>query len=108
MAHELVSLKRSQAEISKDKSLLASTEEDKFPFGTRLDFEKEEIDKIGISGSQVGKNFEVVAKATVIRVSKSADEDGDRENIVLQITDIAIEPASANAKDQAETLFGAE
>lgn len=105
MAIEMVSLKRSQAEITEDKSILASTEEDKFPFGTQLDLSTEEIEKLGISGAQVGQEYAIMAIGKVVRVSQSADEDEARENIDIQITDMGLERKATSVSDQAAALF---
>jgi len=106
MAEHLVSLERSSAEISEDRSLMTHTDEDRFPFGVRLHLETSEIEKLGVSGAQVGQEFAILARAKVVSVSKSADEDGENESQTLQITDMAMHPAPTSPDTQADIMFG--
>lgn len=95
---KLVSLKRAKNDGRGDQTAPAPAEAiaPDYPWGTTLNLETAELDKLGIKEMpEVGKEFMVMARARVTRVSETADErspKADAERCInLQITDMALE-----------------
>jgi len=96
--------KRTKKEL-KEEAMQVETEQDRYPWGTRLDFHEDEIDKIGtLQGMEGGEEIVIRAKGKVIQVSTIMREGSKkREHVEIQITDIGIEDANS-----AEEAFKAE
>lgn len=105
--HKMVSLQRTAAESKKDNSDFVG-EENKPHFPLSLHLRTAEIDKLGLSGVQVGEEHELVAKVRVTSVSIN-QRDGSKKRESLELTLIEGEINSDHGPDpqkQAKTLFG--
>lgn len=88
----LKSLKISAKEAKKQNEPVAVGNEDRYPWGTRLDLNKDSLDKLGIKDlPAVGTKMMIEAKVTVIATRQTAREDDTTRSLELQITDMAIE-----------------
>lgn len=95
----MINLKRSLKEIKKEKTvgIEPGGYTEKYPWGTRINFNEELIDKVKILQS-IGSGTEINIKAKAficeVRTNESADGPGKQGkknvNVEIQITDIAI------------------
>lgn len=69
-------------------------DQEKWPYGLRMNFEKEQIDKIpSLANLQVGDKVTVQGEGSVIEVRVSERQgEKDRHNIEIQIEKVAVEP----------------
>ena len=87
----LVSLKRTAKEKKANQlgASISSPRED-YPYSTRLDLDKDTMDKLNMSTPGVGDEVSVTAKGKVIRVSESSDEDSNSKSCCIQLTHMKI------------------
>lgn len=89
--------KRSKAEMEKEGLICTSSpgmpEQDKWPYGLQLRFEKEQIDKIpSLVDYKVGDKVLITAEARVTEVRMVEKQGGeDRHSVELQIEKISCE-----------------
>lgn len=103
----LVSMKRTAKEKKEEKTLLATSEPEEFPFGLSIHIEDDELNKLGFSESpEVGAEMLLTAKVKVTSMSESKHMMDNEENrsISLQITDMGLESATAR-KSTEDVLF---
>jgi hypothetical protein len=89
----MTSLKISKKE-AKSEAKLASPymEQERYPYGLRLDLNDETLKKLGITSlPAVGGTIMFEAKAKVVGSRQSATQDSENRSIELQITDIDID-----------------
>lgn len=99
----LKSMKRSQQEIQEKESALTSPDEDPYPWGLRLQLDKDSLEKLGLTLPQVGEKVEIAALANVTEVrSEESVEFGSERSVSLQITDLGVAPAQT---DPGEKLY---
>ena len=87
------SLKQSKKELDKyDSPIAVDGNRDQYPYGTRIDLNKESLDKLGIKTlPAVGTELMIECKVKVIAVRESASERDTNRSIELQITDMDLE-----------------
>lgn len=103
---QLKSMKLSPKE-SKEMIKPQSSNAPRYPYGLHLSFDKECLDKLGLSKlPKVGNSVTVMARAKVESVSeRDSAGDGKRRSLELQITDIGFEMAKSKIGD---LLYGKE
>lgn len=88
----MVSLKQTKKQQSDNDSPVAGIDRDPYPYGTRIDLNKESLDKLGIKTMPaVGTEMMIECKVTVIAVRESASERDTSRSLELQITDMDLE-----------------
>lgn len=103
---DLVNLKNG-TDTYQDESGQTKTRDD-YPWGLCINLDNETLKKLGATPQPVGTEVMITAKATIKSMSTRDDGDGVRHDASLQITDMALSPASAEqSKTAAETLYGA-
>ncbi len=106
----MVSLKRTKQEKKdyvKGMAAPVSSSREDYPWGTRLDFDKDMLDKLGIDLTQIKADQEVTftAKATVCNLSISAGSSGESKSLCLQITDIDLPLPTSKKKSKFESFM---
>lgn len=89
----MIDLKRTKAQIKKENSPRAiGGDYEQYPWGTRLRFNKPEIDKFDVlKKSAAGEQVSIRAVGKIVEVSTSASEKGRAHHSVeIQITRIEI------------------
>ncbi|THF64321.1 capsid staple protein [Pseudothauera rhizosphaerae] len=96
----LISMKLDKQEAS----LLAEAHEvgaQEYPYGLCLNLDDAALRKLGIDLPEVGKQFEIAARAVVTSVSSHERKDDQPERYVsLQITDLALQDQAAQSSAQ--------
>lgn len=104
---DLTSMKMTRAEQRESMDAVPESA-DSYPWGLRLNLDKETLDKLGIDGLPgVGDKVLVAARATVVGVSQHESEGHDSRSVELQITDLGIEPDRPK-RDLAKALYPGE
>lgn len=76
----------------KNQPMVAMSEEDRYPYGTRIDLDKDSLEKLGIKTMPaVGTEMMIECKVTVIAVRESASQENTSRSMELQITAMDIE-----------------
>lgn len=89
---KLVDLKRSKEERETSKPVAAGIE-DRYPYGTRLSLDHDELEKLGMKTPNVGDQFHVHGHANVTSVEERTNEDGKKHrHVSLQIKKMAVKP----------------
>lgn len=80
-------------------------DEEKFPFGLRIDLQDEQVSKLGLEGVAAGTEVKVMALANVkgVRVNDT-DRKGKNISVELQITGMAVDTGKSD-KEKADVLF---
>ena len=103
---KLKSMKMKAKDKKADMGEIEEYKEPEYPWGLSIELRDGAIKDLGISGMKAGDEVSIVAKATVRSVSSSEVEAGkgtiSRENMSLQITDMAVEQPSS---DKAASMF---
>ncbi|EIJ6690141.1 TPA: capsid staple protein [Escherichia coli] len=103
---ELVNLKTG-TDTYQDEDGKTQTRDD-YPWGLCINLDNETLKKLGATPQPVGTEVMITAKAIIKSMSTREDGEGIRHDASLQITDMAIAPASGEqTKTAAETLYGA-
>jgi hypothetical protein len=97
MMDKLIDLKRSKSK-AKESMEVAPTSYEKYPYGSRLNFENDEVEKLGLGSMKVGDQVVIKAVGEVTSVSKNESTNGVDDNIGIQITKISISD-QGNAKN---------
>lgn len=103
---KLVSLKLSPAEAKEESGVPLDAAENlpKYPYGTSISLDDDELKKVGITAEQkVGAKFVIAGLVEVVGYEKSASQAGERQCLRLQITEMGLSPKGATA---AEILYG--
>lgn len=78
-----------------------------YPWGLNLSLNDESMKKLAMKTlPEVGKKMMLMAVVEVVRVSENSTQDGKRQEMSIQITDMALE-SYAEKKDAASNLYGA-
>lgn len=102
---ELVNLKTG-TDTYQDEDGKTQTRDD-YPWGLCIELNNETLTKLKATPQSAGTEVMITAKAIIRSTSTRETEDGMQHNASLQITDMAIGPASGEqAKTAAETLYG--
>ncbi len=103
---KLVSMKMSKKEARRESGLMAPEKLDdlpKYPYELRIRLDTESLDKLKISldDLKVGQKVTVSAEAEIISIdTRQSQNGGERNNLELQITDMACEFDEADKKDK--------
>ena len=82
MLKSLVDLRRSK----KERTAIESSESEPYPYGTRINFDQEEVAKLGIESLKAGQQVDLVATGTVTSVNVREEENGKKSHdISIQI-----------------------
>ena len=103
---EFISMKRTTEEKKNNSpnEVASIDEQEDFPWGLRINLNKEEIKKLNISMPEVGTEATIMAKVKVVSVRESADANDTDRNIEYQITDIAF-PTQDEDPERANRMF---
>lgn len=105
---KMVSLKRpkkTKKQLKEEIAIPCCGEDDKYPYGTRINLHDEEVKKLGIEGLQAGQTVTITAKANVEEVMKRDGRNGKEGRVELQITDMAIKTSGKDDKKSADKIF---
>jgi len=87
--------KKTKEELKKEGMVMPSTDnQDRWPYGLQIRFEKEEIDKIpSLLNYETGDMVMVQAEARVTSISMSERQSGEEDRSVgIQIEKVSVEP----------------
>lgn len=89
----MISLKQSAKKMKAGETPVSMDyEPDEYPYGTRLDLNKDTLEKLKIKTlPAVGDEIMIECKAKVIAVRESANERDTSRSVELQITDMDLE-----------------
>jgi len=88
----MTSLKLAKSKKNDSPELATDSPGDGYPWGTRIDLNKETLDKLGIKTlPAVGSEIMIECKVKVIAVRESANERDTSRSVELQITDMDLE-----------------
>ena len=98
MALEMISLKKpkmteAQKKKQRDKEMTMDYEGDNYPYGARISFEKDVIEKIkSLQNIEAGAQVSLYGKGKVteVRVTDSDKSSRKRHHVEIQITDIGV------------------
>jgi len=98
--------KKTKEELKKERQPINVTNEDRYPYGTCLRFEKEEIEKIQALET-IKADQEVSITATgfvkVVEVTDASAKSAyprSRKSVEIQITQVAVEPKTNKKAEQ--------
>lgn len=100
---KLISMKR-KADKSEGPELAKNTE-DRYPYGLRIQLDKEDIDKLNIEMPDIGEEKMILCKVKVTDLSQHESEDDKYKSIGMQITDMVFE-AKDNSEETVKALYG--
>jgi hypothetical protein len=85
--------KRTKDEIKKGM-MPTMDDQDQWPYGLKLDFEKEQVDKMpSLKNLNVGDKVSIQCQGSVIEVRMSERQGGgDMHNVCIQIEKVGVEP----------------
>lgn len=109
----MVSLKMSVKEAKQEATVSPAdpSELPRYPYGSKLCFDTDEIEKLGIAGLPAGQVVQVTGQAFIGYVSASQEADGEKnQRMEVQLTDVTITPVKGkkSADEVAESLYGDE
>jgi len=93
---KLIDMKLPKKELQKNAEVpVASEDIERYPYGLRINLEKEQVDKLrGLIGLQAGDPVIVEGKGYIKEVRISDTQDGrKRHNVEIQLTAIGIDSA---------------
>ncbi len=96
----LVDMARSSAEPAQTSALV---EQDKYPYGLRINLSTEELEKLGVDHSdwEIGDVFPLDILAKVVAKSANESEGGEANcNVSLQITHIGAEEEKEELEEE--------
>lgn len=102
---KVVSLKLDPAEAKEERGVPLDAAENlpKYPYGTSLSLDDDELKKLGITAEQkIGAKFVLAGLVEVTGYSKNASQAGERQCLNLQITELGLMKKGATI---AETLY---
>ena len=92
--------KRSKEEITKC-CVPCSLDENKWPYGLQLNFQKEQVDQIpSLKNYKVGERVIVTAEAVVTSIRQNESKDNVSYSVEMQIEKIACEPLVVKPLEQ--------
>ena len=105
MPDHLISMKRKPSERDDDAPVMASDDRNDFPLTIHLG--SFEVEKLGLSGIELGDERTMVADVKVTSMSshQSEGDDEKNENVTLSVRSAAVTSTKVG-KSQAERLFG--
>lgn len=89
----MISLKLTKKESKAlEKEMSIGPSKDEYPWGTRIELEKDTLEKLGIKElPKIGTKMMIEAKVVVVATRQSTRRDGDSRTLELQITDMDME-----------------
>lgn len=101
---KLVDMKNTPREIKEDKGEVGPATgayvPDKYPYGTRVTIEDDQLDGFDLSGIAMGTTVSMQAICKVVEFSIRERSDGKvRKRLELQITKMGLEPDAKEVKD---------
>jgi len=87
-----LSIKKAKEYIGLSQAPTTVKEENRYPYGLRLDLDSNALGKLGIKMTDwnFGDKVEISGKAKIVRMGSHESWDGKNEAIELQITDLAL------------------
>jgi hypothetical protein len=88
----MVDLERTKKEMKAAAPPAISYEDERYPYGTCLRFEKSEMDKLGLDASKlaVGQKMEIRAIGEVTNISSHESTTGEDQSCAIQITSMSL------------------
>lgn len=106
MAAKKVSMALTKKEKSDFKESAVLSEAPRFPWGLSVNLDEDSLKKLNVEDlPEVGDEFEMVATVKATSVSENEDEDGTRQSVGLQITDMALLRMGSKGKPE-DRLYG--
>lgn len=95
---KLVDMKRSKKERSENMPKIA---EDPYGYGLRITLNEDQLDKLGLDGSDftVGGYVMLQARACVKAIRENQNEDSSDCSVELQLEKLGVEKSAASLKD---------
>lgn len=106
---KMTSMKMEPKKGDKAEAACCSMEqEEKYPWGLRLNLGDEELKKLGIKElPKVGQSLTLTATVKVVGVRSNESQEGENRNVELQITDCALDLGKGmNMEKKASSLYG--
>ncbi len=92
MAMQDLKISKKEAEKKSESMVIGSSDQERYPYGLRLDLNDDTLKKLGITKlPAVGTVLMFEAKAKVVGSRQSATESSDNRSIELQITHLDME-----------------
>lgn len=92
MAMKDLKISKKEAKEKNEAMVIGSSEQERYPYGLRLDLNNDTLDKLGIKKlPTVGTVLMFEAKAKVVGSRQSATEGSENRSVELQITHIDLE-----------------
>lgn len=89
MAMKDLKISKKEAKSKNEAMVIGSSEQERYPYGLRLDLNNDTLDKLGIDKMpSVGTVLTFEAKAKVVGSRQSATEGSENRSVELQITHI--------------------
>lgn len=100
MPEDQVKIKK---ETHESVGMVRSSDEGYYPYGTRLEFDDDMIEELGVENLAIGDIVEVRAFAFVNHKSEHSSTDHSSKSIGLQLTTVKL---SRETGDRVEQLYG--
>lgn len=92
MAMKDLKISKKEAKSKNEAMVIGSADQERYPYGLRLDLNNDTLDKLGINKlPTVGTVIMFEAKAKVVGSRQSATEGSENRSVELQITHIDLE-----------------
>jgi len=92
MVKKLVDLRRAKKK-NMPEPMAVDSERERYPYGTRLSFNDEEVKKLGIKNLKAGEEVEVMGIGSVDSVNiREEVKGGNRHDISVQIKKMVVRP----------------
>ena len=94
MLSTLKSMRKNKQKSSKTESEVPSGDRERYPYGLRINLDKEEISKLGLGEIEAGSKVNIAAIGKVISVSTNDEETGrTRHSVSIQIQKLGVKPS---------------
>lgn len=102
---KMVSMKLSAADKKSEMDGPVVGEAPDYPYGLELRFDGDQLKKLGLDQPAVGDEFEITAKAVVTMYRETATSGNAKPDCEanVQITDLAMGPATEQRRERAQT-----
>jgi hypothetical protein len=99
----LINMARSPAELKADNKPSTLSGDSKYPYGTRISLNTDQLKKLGITElPEMGDEYSIVGVAKVTRASSSASESGSETSMELILTHLSMTHEN-DVEEKAET-----
>ena len=107
---KLVSMKMDPAASREKYGETVAAEAPSYPWGLTVTLDNDTLDKLGIELPEMGKNYMLLARVQVTRVSADLNtyegKTTKNRSATLQITDCCLESDSGEGSSAADLLYG--